>query len=294
MLLCGLTQEFESGFIESLKSILCANICNSEYITTKYRFGALNIKEEVPSSLKWNTMKDVSDETYYKLLKHWKLIDFDILLTGWFRENCSYFNEFPHDIILFMKVFCCIPSVDVNSYKMQCINSPKNIMNLWNISSIYRKCWSLTNNKECFRHKELSYCFKKSLATMFIVNLACYDQIDVKTGGNKMNRTIKLYQWFLKDYSLYLKKHRIKHGNVLLIFDRIDSFKTKLLNNNVSINECCSFEKYGGPPYDFIACKEYIIYKFKALNLYSNIKLDLYFNDNDKNHQYLSKIEQLW
>ena len=109
-----------------------------------------------------------------------------------------------------------------------------------------------------------------------------------------MNRTIKLYQWFLKDYSLYLKKHKIKYGNVVLIFDKIDDFKSKLINNNIGINECCSFEKYGGPPYDFNACKEYIIFKFKALNLYSNIKLDLYFNINSNYQKYLSKIEQLW
>merc|ERR1712176_1391995 len=150
------------------------------------------------------------------------------------------------------------------------------VLNILNVSTIYRKCWSLKNNKECFRHKELSYCFKKSTASLFLVNLACYDEVDERTDGNLMNRTIKLYQWFLKDYSLYLKKHKFK------------------LANNISISQCCSFGKYNGTN-DYNSCKEYVSFRFKALNLYSNIKLFSYFNneDNAKKCDYLKKISEL-
>merc|ERR1712176_1067627 len=167
------------------------------------------------------------------------------------------------------------------------------VLNILNVSTIYRKCWSLKNNKECFRHKELSYCFKKSTASLFLVNLACYDEVDERTDGNLMNRTIKLYQWFLKDYSLYLKKHKVKFGNVLLIFDKIQDFKFKLANN-ISISQCCSFGKYNGTN-DYNSCKEYVSFRFKALNLYSNIKLFSYFNneDNAKKCDYLKKISEL-
>eukprot|EP01084_Bolivina_argentea_P132616 234043_1 len=118
--------------------------------------------------------------------------------------------------------------------------------------------------------------------TIFLINLSCYDQIDTKTDSNKMNRTIKLYQWFLKDYSLYLKKHTIKYGYVLLIFDKIKQFKNKLINN-IPLTECIAFDKYNGAN-DYIQCKEYILNKFKRLNLYSNVKIDLYFNDENNSH----------
>eukprot|EP00483_Globobulimina_turgida_P003050 UN03055 len=144
-----------------------------------------------------------------------------------------------------MKSFCYIPTVQINSYKMRSIHNPKHIFDLLNISSIYRKCWSITNNKECFRHKELSYCFKYSMATLFLVNLSCYNELDAKTNANKMSRTDKLFQWILKDYSLFLKKHSSKPGHVLLVFDEIEQFKRKLANN-VALSVCASFNKYDG------------------------------------------------
>ena len=279
----GLTPAFELDFIRYLQSVLCGidhNGRSTECHEYKYQYGALEITESTPRKLRWNNMQDIDLETYSKLLKHWKVIDYDCLLQGWFRENCANI-QIPNDIIKYMRLFICIPYVHINTYKLQCRYLNKQIMNLWNISSIYRKCWALKNNKECFRHKELSYCFKRSIVTLFIVDLSCYDELDPLTESNKMNRTIKLYQWFLKDYSLYLKKHKIKYGNVLCIFDKIELFKTKIVQNNISISQCCSFKKYNGPPFDFEACKDYISYKFEILNLYSNVQLNLYFNDHE-------------
>merc|ERR1712154_553748 len=164
------------------------------------------------------------------------------------------------------------------------------VLNILNVSTIYRKCWSLKSNKECFRHKELSYCFKKSIASLFLVNLACYDEVDERTDGNLMNRTIKLYQWFLKDYSLYLKKHKVKNGNILVIFDNVDLFKHKL-SNDISLSQCSSFRKYHGNN-DYESCQEYITYRFKVLNMYSNLRMNIYFND-EHNVEHLKKISYL-
>eukprot|EP01084_Bolivina_argentea_P285302 489219_1 len=173
LLLVGLESQFENEFICNLQSTLCISSCNGSFINSKYNFGALKIRESTPNDLPWNIMNNIDEETFFKLTKYWKIIDYDILLQGWFRQNYEP-NEFPKDIVTnVIKIFCCIPSIKIDSYKMRSINNSKHILNLLNISCIYRKCWSLKNNKECFRHRELSFCFKQSIMTIFLINLSC-------------------------------------------------------------------------------------------------------------------------
>eukprot|EP00484_Ammonia_sp_Unknown_P026379 CAMPEP_0197027132 /NCGR_PEP_ID=MMETSP1384-20130603/7098_1 /TAXON_ID=29189 /ORGANISM="Ammonia sp." /LENGTH=334 /DNA_ID=CAMNT_0042455931 /DNA_START=59 /DNA_END=1063 /DNA_ORIENTATION=- len=301
ILLVGLTPSVERDFLCKLQSILHANLksFSSSYnndppIQTQYNHGELIVHESTPHSLRAHSMKHLDDNAYFKLLRHWKCINYECLIQGWFRANCDI-DSFPVDIVKYMKRFCCIPSVDVHSFKMQLAADylrSKQVINVWNISGIYRKCWSLQNNKQCFRHKELSYCFKSCAAVLFLVDLACYDQMDDKTKGNKMNRTIKLFQWFLKDFSLYLKKQKVRTGQVLLVFDQMHQFVEKLTNHGIDISRCYSFNKYDGPPRDVDAIKQYIVAKFHSLNLYSCIKLTAYFNDEDM-PKYLRKINNL-
>eukprot|EP01084_Bolivina_argentea_P114142 203278_1 len=284
LLLLGLTPEFEEEIIQKLQSTPYTKQLNQNedsIITSQYSFGALTIKESAPNNLPWNTMDGVDKHTFSKLLKHWNILDYDVFLQGWFRQN--YNDSFPNDIVKYMKIFCCVPSVTVSSYKMKGnTNHPNHLFvyNLLNVSSIYRKCWSLSNNKECFRHKELSYCFKHSKATLFVVDLSIFNETDDRSDANKMNRTIKLYQWFLKDYSLYLKKNRVKQGKVVLLFERVEPFKDKLAHN-IAISQCSSFAKYNGSN-EYEPCKEFIEYRFRAMNLYSNVKVNVHFGMEDK------------
>ena len=166
ILMLGLTPSFEQEFIEELQSMLCMDDHEGSFIHSKYNFGALSITESVPEDLQYNTMKNVDAELFAKLNKFWKIIDYDVLLQGYFRQN--YDHKFPKDIVKLMKLFYCIPSIEINSYKMRGVDGSKSILNLFNISPIYRRCWSMTDNKRCFRHKELSYCFQRAAMTMLV------------------------------------------------------------------------------------------------------------------------------
>jgi len=285
IIMLSLEPSFEQDFIDELQSVLCMDDHKDSFIHSQYNFGALTIHESTPEDLPFNNMANVNGETFAKLNKYWKVIDYDLLLRGYFRLN--YEQQIPNDIIKFMKSFYCIPSVDINAYKMRGIDGSKSVMNLMNISPIYRRCWSMHDNKHCFRHRELSYAFQRVKMSMFLVDLSAYDRICDRTGVNMMKRAVKLYQWFLKDWSLYLKKNGIKSGNMLLIFENVEAFKHKL-SNGEGIRQCCSFSKYIGTN-DYDECREYIMYRFGLLNLYSNIKMQMYFDD-ESNVEYLTRI----
>lgn len=157
-----------------------------------------------------------------------------------------------------------------------------------NGSNIYRKCWSLKGNKACFRHKELSYCFDRSAAVLFLVDMACYDQFGSNStcnghshrrrgADNAMNGTIKLFQWLLKDYSLFLKKRRLESGHVVVVMDGLQRFKDKI-EGDIPISRCSSFRKYtGGSMYE--ESRDFVASKFRALCVYSNITLSVHFHE---------------
>ena len=183
------------------------------------------------------------------------------------------------------------------------------VLHLVNGSNIYRKCWSLKSKKACYRHKELSYCFDRAAAVLFLADMACYDQFDGAEEGesddlhknrrdrrrrrrrgadNVMNQTVKLFQWLLKDYSLFLKKGRLESGKVVLVMDGLLRFRQKV-ENNVSIARCSSFRKYGGGPL-YEESRDFVVNKFRALCVYSNITLSVQFRDGLRTEEFVNVI----
>ena len=92
-----------------------------------------------------------------------------------------------------------------------------------------------------------------------------------------MNRTIKLFQWLLKDYSLFLKKRQIQSGQVMLIMDGLEGFSEKV-ESHIPIGRCSSFRKYRGASV-YEECRDFVANKFQTFCVYSNITLSVHYFD---------------
>ena len=272
-----------------MKAILCRDQCNPS-LKSVHNFGPFCITESCPTDLPYNCHNLLEPKTFQRLINHWKLIHFDhnLLIAGYVHEQYELHKDgitmvFPGDIIDLIRGHCML---NTHSYKMRCDTS-NNILNFWNISSLYQCQWF----DHRLKHRQLQYCFRLSTAIIFLVDLSSFNRIiknpKQKRGGNAMMVTIDLFKTVLADYSLYLVRNKKKHncrnsvvaergGFVVLIFNHIEEFKAKLAQN-MSITECEAFRNYDGPNNDYDRCEQYIKNYFQEMLLQLTTNIKLYF-----------------
>lgn len=285
--------DFISRLIELYKHLDDGDDVRNDFIESKYQIGPFYFNELTPKSLSLHATcnfkyicKDIEyyDSTYSykdkdgvidvvivdnnkKQDKHY--INYRLLFDGYFREflfenNIENILDIPRDIGTLIELFYEKPTI--NNYK---IDIKSTIFDFWELD---------------FENKtEFSWCYRKAVCMIFIIDISCYDEINIKTNKNKLSESIKLF------YEIVTSLRSLSGQSLILILNKSNKFKQKI-ENNIPISICKELKHITSNDYNIIIKNIEDIFRNTAKTIKSAVNTFVHTVSNNFDNNEMQRI----